>query len=227
MNVFFFGIRMMYFTPGSFLHPRNQVGFFLLVTFFISQLCHGYVTVPATSMMIIGHKIALKSDSGRYLIHRSERMPAAYYQDMAILGTNIDSHKNPAAQWLVVDAGNGKIALQAANGNFLTRCRNCFTGASYEDSATVHLNTLKDNPYATWSVIPLPNGKVALKGDLGKYLARCEDCVSSMRMLSPDYWQMAFVHTSHLDAPHAQWTVENLTLLTDADPEDVEYEMPM
>ncbi len=68
--------------------------------------------------------------------------------------------------------------MKADNGNYLTRCTNCWrqgeTGGI--DSAFV-LATFAQNSAAQWTPVDVGNGKWALKGDNGKYLSRCRNCV--------------------------------------------------
>jgi hypothetical protein len=192
------------------VNPQKQRGYILVACCFLAQASLGNPTPGSrivTSKTVIGHQISLRSDLNQYLVHESERISGSDDQDSNILSEIKTPSNNPAAKWLVVDAGNGTIALQAGNGNFLARCRRCF-GTTSNDFVTVHLNRTKDNPYAIWSVIPLGERKFAFKADTGLYLAPCPDCSSSFNTSDT-----VFVHAeSDVNNILAQWTVDDLTL---------------
>jgi hypothetical protein len=46
------------------------------------------------------------------------------------------------SKWQLVRIGR-KVAIKGSNGNFLSRCNNCWPGGAYPDSAFVHLTTPK------------------------------------------------------------------------------------
>ncbi|DAZ98078.1 TPA: hypothetical protein N0F65_005240, partial [Lagenidium giganteum] len=100
------------------------------------------------------------------------------------------------------------ISLQADTGRFVARCHNCAPGATYPDSATVHIDTPVDHPYAQWIIHRMSNGKAALQSvDSNKFLARCSNCHPGGA-----YPDSAFVHVDFPDnAPWAQWDIEVLT----------------
>ncbi|CAK4454987.1 unnamed protein product [Aphanomyces euteiches] len=94
-------------------------------------------------------------------------------------------------------------------GYYLSRCNNCAYGASYPDQAFVHVSDWKSAPWAQWTCEQADNGKIALKADSGKYLARCSGCVRS----GPA--DVAFVHAAYWkDSPWAQFDVEYLSVST-------------
>jgi len=95
--------------------------------------------------------------------------------------------------------------LKSDSGKYLARCNNCWNKAAYPDAAFVHVSTPTGNPYALWTPERLANGKWALKSDSGKYLSRCNGCVTGGT--TPDY---AFVANSNANAPYDQWTVNSV-----------------
>lgn len=103
-----------------------------------------------------------------------------------------------------------KIALQADTGQWFTRCRGCqqayFNGTNFnEDTVTVHVNDPDGAPYAQFEMIDLGNGKVALRSDLGQYVARCNGCVSGGAY--PDF---VTIHVTDPSVPYAQFDLELL-----------------
>ncbi|KAH9182070.1 hypothetical protein AeNC1_015953, partial [Aphanomyces euteiches] len=71
--------------------------------------------------------------------------------------------------------------LKGDLGYYLSRCNNCAYGASYPDQAFIHVSDWKSAPWAQWTCEQADNGKIALKADTGKYIARCKGCVPSGR----------------------------------------------
>ncbi|KAG9401734.1 hypothetical protein AC1031_007447 [Aphanomyces cochlioides] len=97
------------------------------------------------------------------------------------------------------------IALKGDTGKYLTRCLNCVGGSTHPDSVNFQGQPSNGTPaYSYWTVVTLGNGKLALRGDTGNYLARCENCVSGAK-----YPNTAFVHVPDWSGPWAQWTCEN------------------
>ena len=87
---------------------------------------------------IIGNKVALKGDNGKYLsrcdycwIGEGEYPNSAFVHITSLSG-------NPYAMWSLVSIGNGKWALQADTGKYLARCHDCVIGEAYPDSAFVY-----------------------------------------------------------------------------------------
>ncbi|MEB3178822.1 MAG: hypothetical protein VKL59_07330 [Nostocaceae cyanobacterium] len=100
-----------------------------------------------------------------------------------------------------------KIALQSDTGKWLSRCNNCqkVVGTN-PDTATVHIaKPTADNPYAQFQVVNVGNGKIALKADTGKYLARCNGCI-----VGGAYPDSATIHVTDPSLPYAQFTPELL-----------------
>ncbi|KAH9112642.1 hypothetical protein LEN26_013253, partial [Aphanomyces euteiches] len=151
-----------------------------------------------------GDVIALKADTGKYVTRCRNCIGGAAYPDSVNFQGPINSG-TPYSYWTVVDAGNGKIALKGDLGNYLSRCNNCAPGASYPDEAFVHVSDWKSGPWSQWTCEDADNGKIALKADTGKYLARCNGCVRS----GPA--DVAFVHApAWRGSPWAQFEVEFL-----------------
>jgi transcription elongation factor Elf1 len=102
------------------------------------------------------------------------------------------------SKWQLIRVGK-KVAIKGSNGNFLSRCNNCWTSGAYPDSAFVHLPNAVE-PYSQWTAVKQASGKWTLQADTGKYLARCNNCATST---SPD---LAFVHSTNPGDSWAQWT---------------------
>ncbi|MDJ0800591.1 MAG: hypothetical protein QNJ51_27925 [Calothrix sp. MO_167.B12] len=99
-----------------------------------------------------------------------------------------------------------KVALKADSGNYAARCNNCIPGGAYPDSVFVHVTDLAGSPWAHWEIEHLDNGKYALKADSGKYMARCNNCISDGA-----YPDSVFVHATNPNGePWAQWEIERL-----------------
>ena len=97
------------------------------------------------------------------------------------------------------------VSLKSDTGKYLSRCNRCWLGdGAYPDSAFVH-ETNPSNPWAKWTVESLGNGKYTLKGDNGKYLSRCNNCVTDGA-----YPDSAFVHETNPSNPWAQWTIKSV-----------------
>lgn len=143
-------------------------------------------------------KVNLQSDSGKYLARCNNCGPGASPDSAAIHETN---PANPWATWTLEVVGS-QVAFKADSGKYLSRCNGCWRGGAYPDSAFVHITTLSGNPYALWTPISLPNGKWALQADTGKFLARCNGCVSGAS--TPDF---AFIHSSNQNDAWAQWEI--------------------
>ncbi|OQR88590.1 cytochrome P450, partial [Thraustotheca clavata] len=124
-----------------------------------------------------GDIITLKSDIGLHLGRCNNCIQREAYVDSAFVHVD-DPNNSPWAKWTVVNTGNGKIALQADSGKYLGRCNNCAYWAAYPDEAFVHVSDWRSAPWAQWKCHDVGDGKIALEADSGKYLARCNNCVS-------------------------------------------------
>jgi hypothetical protein len=100
-----------------------------------------------------------------------------------------------------------KIALQGDNGKYFSRCSGCQTTVgSVPDTITVHITApTADQPWSRFDVVDMGGGKIALKADTGKYVARCQSCV--VGGTKPDF---AFVHAADPAPAPVQFTPELL-----------------
>jgi hypothetical protein len=100
-----------------------------------------------------------------------------------------------------------KISLQADTGKFFSRCNGCQTTVnSVQDTVAVH--TAAATPDQTWArfeVVDAGGGKIALKADTGKYVARCQGCV--IGGTQPDF---AFIQSPDPGPAPVQFTPELL-----------------
>jgi hypothetical protein len=95
-------------------------------------------------------KVALQSDTGRYLAICSYCAPAAAYSDAAFVHA-ADAAESPV-QWTLTKLADGKITLKGDNGRYLARCQSCYSEASYADAAFVHERN-SSNPWAQWTLV--------------------------------------------------------------------------
>ena len=95
-----------------------------------------------------------------------------------------------------------QIALKSDTGNWVARCNNCAPGAAYPDNAFVHIEGDAPSlpPYARFTVTKLENGKITLQADTGKYLGRCNNCLSGGA-----YPDNLAVHVTDANEPWAQF----------------------
>ena len=130
--------------------------------------------------------------------------PGAYPDSVGVHA--VESEKNkPWAQWKLLLVGD-KIALRSDTGKYLARCHKCWKGnGKKEDGAFIHVSSFSGNPHALWTLVDAGNRKWALKGDNGKYLARCQGCVKGGKKSN-----FAFVHATEKTFKWAQWTIEKV-----------------
>lgn len=94
-----------------------------------------------------------------------------------------------------------KVALQTDTGGWFTRCRGCQnTVVDIPDTVTVHASSPM-SIYAQFEVVDVGGGKIALKSDTGKYVARCEACIRGGA--NPDF---LVIHATNPSSPYAQFT---------------------
>ncbi|ETV89962.1 hypothetical protein H310_15199, partial [Aphanomyces invadans] len=137
-----------------------------------------------------GDVIALQGDTGMFATRCRNCLPGAAYPDSVNFQGPINDG-TPYSYWTVENTGDGKLALKGDLGNYLSRCNNCVSGAAYPDQAFVHVTDWRSGPWAQWTCEEANNGKIALKADTGKYLARCNNCNPG----GPA--DVAFVHVSN------------------------------
>ena len=94
--------------------------------------------------------------------------------------------------------------MKGDNGKYLSRCRGCVVNGQLPDFAFVHVDTPVNNPWAHWTATyAFPLGRIALRGDNGLFLARCNSCGPAA------YPDSVGVHVSNSDEPWAIWTVSS------------------
>ncbi|KAK9829103.1 hypothetical protein WJX72_003913 [[Myrmecia] bisecta] len=184
------------------LGGRKAGGRLLLDTKQLNQLFK--VTRP-----VAGGTYALQADDGNFMA----RCHGCYktlnnVQDMLMThvppSSPVDSV--PWAFFTIEPApGTNKVYLRSDAGLYLTRCNSCINQQSlngnFPDAPL--LEPKQDASYAQWTIINLPDGKVAIQSDTGRYLSRCFGCINNAA--NPD---QAFIHVDdYRNAPWAQWTV--------------------
>ncbi|MFY0563661.1 fascin domain-containing protein [Archangium lansingense] len=72
-----------------------------------------------------------------------------------------------------------KVSLKADTGSFMARCDGCqqVVTPPLPDTVTVHATSADAGPFVRFEVVDAGNGKIALKADTGKYVARCHGCI--------------------------------------------------
>ncbi|OQR86307.1 cytochrome P450 [Thraustotheca clavata] len=156
-----------------------------------------------------GDSITLQADTGKYVARCNGCVPNGAYPDSAFVHVSQVSG-NPWAVWKVTNTGNGKLALQADNGNYLARCNGCAPGAAYPNEAFVHVKDWHGAPYAQWTCVDNGNGKISLQSDSGEFLGRCNGCLGGGA-----YPDSAFVHVGTTsNSPWAQFNVDRLPAAT-------------
>lgn len=115
--------------------------------------------------------VTLKADNGKYL-------SACYECGKGVKPFSASISTHPQV-WKVEVVGE-KVALKSSTGKYLSRCKWCWkdNSAIYNDAVFVNGETPNnDNPWSLWAPEIQGNGKIALKSDVGGYLARCHGCV--------------------------------------------------
>ncbi|DBA05030.1 TPA: hypothetical protein N0F65_000718 [Lagenidium giganteum] len=128
--------------------------------------------------------VALQSDTGgmvaicRYCTNVQKLSESAMLNTFSPVGIT-------DAQWYLWRFPNGKVSLQnVASGKFLGRCPACYDipYAIYYDtynSAFVHVEKPAETSSAQFDLVDVRPGFVAFRSDVGQYLTRCSNCVSS------------------------------------------------
>ncbi|CAK4078755.1 unnamed protein product [Aphanomyces euteiches] len=127
-----------------------------------------------------GDVIALQEDSGYYATRCHNCIPYARNIDSVTLKYALDDGTQDAF-WTVTNTGDGKIALKGDSYYYLSRCHDCTRGGVYPDQAFAFISDWIIAPWAQFTCEDAYNGKIALKADTGKCLARCRGCVPSGR----------------------------------------------
>lgn len=140
--------------------------------------------------------VYFKADNGLYL--RLNTVYGGAYSSSVTVEKIVDSN----SIWKIIRVGD-KVSIKGSNGNYLSRCMNCWNKGLYPNSAFVHLD-YNSEPYSQWTPERQGNGKWAFRSDTGKYLARCYRCAST----ASDVTDLAFVHQDSANNAEAQWSVE-------------------
>lgn len=150
---------------------------------------------------IPGSKIALQADTGKWFsrCNRCQRTLGNFPDTITVHAKNASV---PFAQFEVVDVGDGKIALKADTGKYVSRCRNCIFMGTFQDFVTVHVTEPAQIPDAQFTPELLENGKYALKADTGKYLSRCRGCSPGATIEDT-----VTIYVDNPNKPYAQWNV--------------------
>ena len=117
----------------------------------------------------VGSKVAFKADTGNWLT-RCNSCQVSVNNSCPDTVTMHVTVPTGTAVFTVVDAGGGKLGLQADSGKYVARCNGCIVGAP-PDMLTIHATT----PFPI-TFEQTANGKCALKLDTGKYAGRCNGC---------------------------------------------------
>lgn len=117
----------------------------------------------------LGSTIALRADSGKWLARCSGCQKSV--NNIAPDSVTVSgSAPSGTALFKVVDAGGGKIGLQADSGKYVARCSGCVPGAPL-DMLMVH----STKPWPI-TLVAQANGKCGMLLDNGQFAGRCNDC---------------------------------------------------
>jgi hypothetical protein len=125
------------------------------------------------------------------------------------VGLMLSALLSPLLAPAVCRAAGPMVALQGDTGSWLGRCNGCqkTVGDRIPDTAAVHVKAPgADAPFARFEVVDVGNGKIALKADTGKFLARCNACI--VGGAKPDF---VTVHATDPTQAYAQFTPELLS----------------
>jgi hypothetical protein len=145
---------------------------------------------------------ALKADTGRYVSSCTGCSPNSAVPDTVTCHAN--APPLPYATWRVVPLTwptGTKIALQGSNGLWMSRCTDCQKTVGPDPYSGSVVSVSPSNPAAHFTVISVGGGKIALKSDVGKFAARCNQCIVGQAQED--------IITFHVDDPiveYAQFT---------------------
>jgi hypothetical protein len=125
------------------------------------------------------------------------------------IGLMLSALLSPLLAPAVARAEGLQVVLQGDTGNWLGRCNACqkTVGNKIPDTATVHVKApTADASFARFEVVDVGNGKIALKADTGKFLARCNACI--VGGTKPDF---VTIHATDPSQAYAQFTPELLS----------------
>jgi hypothetical protein len=159
---------------------------------------------PPSQVLTPGSKVSLQADTGSFFSRCKNSQQSVNNGAPDSITTHItNANPVPFAVFEVVDAGNGKIAFKADTGKFVARCQGCIIGGSVPNFVTVHVAGPTPPEFARFTPELLPNGKVALKADTGKYVNRCRNCSSGAAVSDT----VTINATDPRSDVTAQWTV--------------------
>ncbi len=137
---------------------RNMTSILLALLCFVSLTTqagnevNSYESAESYTNITVGSTIVLIANNGKYVSSENGRKPIIANR------TRIGSWE----KFIVVDAGNGKIALKGNNGKYLS---------SENGKKPMYCNVNHLGAWQKFKVIRLGNGKIALKGSNGKYVS--------------------------------------------------------
>ena len=147
-------------------------------------------------------KYSLKADTGKYLARCNGCSPGASQANTVTVHAT-DPNKEPYAQWSItpIFPKGGKIALQGDTGMYFARCNGCQKSVDNKipDTVTVHMKTATE-PYDQFEVVEASGGKISLKTDTGKFVARCNGCIVNGKQAD-----VVTVHADDPAQPYAQF----------------------
>lgn len=99
-----------------------------------------------------GGKIALKADNGKYLSRCHTCIVGGTMPEFLTAHvTNLSI--SPFAKFTPVQLANGKCALKADIGLYVSRCQTCSPGATVTDQTTIHVTNPESAPFAQFEVV--------------------------------------------------------------------------
>lgn len=105
-----------------------------------------------------GGKIALKADNGNWVARCRGCIVGGRTDDFVTMHVPGTLPPPAYAQFTPVLLSNGKYALRADTGLYVSRCESCSPGATTRDQVTIHVPDPNTAPYAQWTIIPILRG---------------------------------------------------------------------
>ena len=134
---------------------------------------------------------SIKADNGAFLRLCPKCGPAN--------AVSFEFNNDNNAKWILSIFGTKLLIKAYSNSNYLSRCNNCWLGATYPDAAFAR-QTTPNEPFSQWIPAPTVDGKWTFQADNGKYLSRCTNCATST---VPN---LAFLNETNPAMPYAQFT---------------------
>ena len=161
------------------------------------------------SLAELGHpkKVALKADNGAWFARCSQCQKSVNngYPETITLHVKSEEPTEKFTQFEMHKLKDGEVAFKSDNGMWVGMCTDCIVGGAKPDFITVHVKADKEDDIPSWSkfqVEELGNGKIALKADNGKYVARCNSCSPGA-----SYPDQVTAHMDDTSNPFAQWEI--------------------